>query len=297
MSSTYLGGFQCSVSQLTDAKQQRTSFPLCKQLKPGKKYGEISLQSCEIIRKPSFIEYLKNGQQMNLVVSIDFTGSNGDPRDVGSLHFMNPAQPNEYVRSIVEVGDVLIEYDTDKQVAGFGFGAVLPTGLGETSHFFHLNLQANPYVAGVQGVLDAYGATMPNLKFSGPTNFAPTIRSVTKGARDNLEVYTVLLIITDGEITDMQDTIRAIVDADDAPLSIVIVGVGSGSDFQAMNILDGDEQRLRSGTKIARRDIVQFVPFSQTVTSGKLLLAGEVLQEIPRQFVEWKELFGGQQQR
>jgi hypothetical protein len=38
--------------------------------------------------------------------------------------------------------------------------------------------------------------------------------------------YSILLILTDGLITDMQKTIDTIVAASDKPLSIIIVGVG-----------------------------------------------------------------------
>lgn len=50
-----------------------------------------------------------------------------------------------------------------------------------------------------------------------------------------------LLILTDGEITDMDDTIKAIVDASFLPMSIIIVGIGS-ADFTNMEILDADKQ-------------------------------------------------------
>ena len=51
-----------------------------------------------------------------------------------------------------------------------------------------------------------------------------------------------LLILTDGEITDMEDTIKAIVDASFLPMSIIIVGVGN-ADFSNMEILDADNKR------------------------------------------------------
>ena len=55
--------------------------------------------------------------------------------------------------------------------------------------------------------------------------------------------YTLLLIVTDGVINDMQQTKDAIVAAADLPLSIVIVGVGN-ADFSAMVELDGDDVQL-----------------------------------------------------
>jgi len=71
----------------------------------------------------------------------------------------------------------------------------------------------------------------------------------------------VLLIITDGAISDMADTKRAIVYASTLPYSIIIVGVGS-ADFSAMDALDCDTGLLRDQYgHVAQRDIVQFVPF------------------------------------
>lgn len=72
-----------------------------------------------------------------------------------------------------------------------------------------------------------------------------------------------LLIITDGVITDLDETRHAIVNASKLPMSIIIVGVG-GADFSAMEFLDGDGGSLRSPSgEVAIRDIVQFVPFRQ----------------------------------
>ena len=47
--------------------------------------------------------------------------------------------------------------------------------------------------------------------------------------------YYILLIITDGMITDMDPTIDQIVRATALPISIIIVGVGN-EDFTAMNM-------------------------------------------------------------
>ena len=52
--------------------------------------------------------------------------------------------------------------------------------------------------------------------------------------------YFILLMLTDGVISDMPDTIRAIVRASRLPMSIIIVGVG-GADFSAMDKLDCDD--------------------------------------------------------
>jgi hypothetical protein len=54
----------------------------------------------------------------------------------------------------------------------------------------------------------------------------------------------VLLVLTDGVITDMDKTVNEIVAASDLPLSIIIVGVGN-ADFTSMDRLDADDEPLR----------------------------------------------------
>ena len=69
--------------------------------------------------------------QLNFVVAIDYTGSNGDPRDPKSLHYFDPVhQNNQYTNAIRAVGDIIQEYDSDKQFPAYGFGAKLPNGQG-----------------------------------------------------------------------------------------------------------------------------------------------------------------------
>lgn len=73
--------------------------------------------------------------------------------------------------------------------------------------------------------------------------------------------YFILLILTDGVVTDMADTRDAIVQASHLPMSVIIVGVGN-ADFSDMQVLGGDDGVLRSARgEPALRDIVQFVPF------------------------------------
>ena len=73
-------------------------------------------------------------------------------------------------------------------------------------------------------------------------------------------VYQTLLIITDGEIHDMDQTIDKLIQATELPLSIIIVGVGNAN-LENMSRLDGDNGLFGSNGVRARRDIVQFVPF------------------------------------
>lgn len=73
--------------------------------------------------------------------------------------------------------------------------------------------------------------------------------------------YHVLLILTDGCITDMQATRKILVELSAEPVSVIIIGCGEW-DFGEMDELDGDQVRLTDDDgREARRDIVQFVNF------------------------------------
>jgi len=49
--------------------------------------------------------------QVNFTVAVDFTGSNGDPHDPDSLHFMDSYGLNEYATAILAIGNIVQDYD------------------------------------------------------------------------------------------------------------------------------------------------------------------------------------------
>ena len=55
-----------------------------------------------------------------------------------------------------------------------------------------------------------------------------------------MQQYFILLMLTDGELTDMNDTKLALIRASRLPMSVIIVGVGN-ADFSGMRELDCDE--------------------------------------------------------
>ncbi|KAJ6974443.1 hypothetical protein NC653_030521 [Populus alba x Populus x berolinensis] len=238
----------------------------------------------------SFLDYISSGFELNFMVAVDFTASNGNPRNQDSLHYIDPSgRLNSYQQAIMEVGQVMQFYDSDRRFPAWGFGGKTPAGT--VSHCFNLNGSANFEVEGVEGIMDAYATALHNVSLSGPTLFGPVINTAAqiagRSVSNNNGKYLVLLIITDGVITDMQETKDALVRASDLPLSILIVGVG-GADFTQMEILDADNgERLQSSTgRVATRDIVQFVPMRE-VNSGQISVVQALLEELPGQFLTY----------
>ncbi|KAH0849689.1 hypothetical protein HID58_096177 [Brassica napus] len=217
----------------------------------------------------TFLEYLASGFELSFMVAIDFTASNGNPRLPDSLHYVDPSgHLNAYQRAIVELGEVLQFYDSDKRFPAWGFGARPIDGP----------------VDGIQGILTSYTSALFNVSLAGPTLFGPVINSAAMIASQSLAQgsrrYYVLLIITDGVITDLQETKDALVSASDLPLSILIVG-----------ILDADRgDRLESSTgRLASRDIVQFVAL-RDVQHGEISVVQALLAELPSQFLTYMRI-------
>jgi hypothetical protein len=190
-----------------------------------------------------------------------------------------------------------MNYDSDKRIPAFGFGASTHFNGAKSpvSHCFALSGNPSEIEAcGVEHLMVLYQKALANLELSGPTYFGQLIEESCKLAAnfkgEGSNTYTTLLIITDGEIHDMDRTVDLIVQASALPLSVVIVGVGN-ADFSNMNRLDGDNGLYNSKGVAATRDIVQFVPFRDVQMSGDLL-AKELLAELPGQVVQYMSGIG-----
>ncbi|KAG7494474.1 copine-8-like isoform X2 [Solea senegalensis] len=229
----FIGDFTTSYRELARGQSQFNVYEVIntKKKMKKKKYvnsGTVTLLSFSVESEFTFLDYIKGGTQINFTVAIDFTASNGNPSQSTSLHYMNPYQLNAYAMALKAVGEIIQDYDSDKMFPALGFGAKLPPD-GRVSHEFPLNGNIeNPYCNGIEGILEAYHQSLKTVQLYGPTNFAPVVNHVARyaAAVQDGSQYFVLLIITDGVISDMAQTKEAIVNGAKLPMSIIIVGVG-----------------------------------------------------------------------
>lgn len=304
-----MGDLEVTVNSLIVASQKNEALRLKRK---GKDAGSIRVQKAEIsgvdsvtsrmsgmsisvpptnhITAPSavstsvpshgfnFVDYIAGGCKLNALVAIDFTGSNGDPRKPGTLHYLDPMGRNDYEKAISAIVSILAKYDSDQMFPVYGFGAKYD---GVVRHCFQCGGAAEHH--GVSGVLQAYKNVFKSgLTMSAPTVFTDVIqtaadhaeRALQDAMRKGEQCYTVLLIVTDGAVSDVQATARSLEAASQSPLSVIIVGVGN-ADFSGMKFLDD----LKTPGK---RDIAQFVEFNKHSHSSQSL-ASETLDEIPAQ--------------
>ncbi|KAK5970680.1 C2 calcium-dependent membrane targeting and Copine domain containing protein [Trichostrongylus colubriformis] len=302
----FIGSCQVTLNQLLTGEVK--TLPLInekKRAKKGDKYknsGTLEFNNVELLKQYSFLDFIAGGTQLDFAVAVDFTASNGAVHKPTSLHSISTAQPNQYEIAIRAVIDICQHYNNSKKFDAFGFGAILPPQTC-VSPIFSLNFDANPSVVGVRGVMESYRFALTRVKLYGPTNFKPVIQEVAKKAsrissKTDGSRYQVLLIITDGAISDMAATKAAIIAASSLPLSIIIVGVGN-DEFENMNELDSDSHLLTHAGRTAQRDIVQFVPLRNFLREGCSgaeservmgLLAKEVLAEVPLQLTSYMKM-------
>ena len=132
--------------------------------------------------KPEFVDYLSGGCQISLAVAIDFTASNGDPRQEGTPHYFHPPESkewNDYEKAIFAVGSILAKYDSDQKFPVWGFGAKYNNIV---RHCFQCGSEVE--VEGVQGIMDAYrGVFRTPLTMSYPTKFTEVIQTAASYAR------------------------------------------------------------------------------------------------------------------
>lgn len=318
-----MGGIETSVNTLMNAMGSK-GFEL---MKKGKKEGTLKIHIAEVVQggnagtskkfdvatppmeisspsappmeemanvsiapttpRPTFTDYISGGCEMNLCVAIDFTGSNGDPRDLGTLHCMRGEGQfkNDYEKAISSIGSVLADFDHDKKFPVYGFGAKYN---GVTRHCFQCG--KTPEVDGVDGIIQAYRQTFSSgIVMSGPTVITEVLQTAAAFAISSQETamaegkqkYTTLLILTDGVVSDVAATVRCINEIKNAPLSIVIVGIGS-ADFSDMQFLDDQSSDI---------DIAQFVAFNEHKHDSASLI-NATLEEIPTQLENYFQRHG-----
>ena len=258
-------------------------------------------------KKISYLDKLFNNEmQINLEIAIDYTKSNKPPNDPSSNHYLKGMDLNDYEKAIKSCCEVLAPYDADQLFPVYGFGGIpsLLNGIPNktVSHCFNINFQENPEIHGIDNILNCYRKSLSMVELSGNTKFSFILNKVINNINHDLRYkknenhYYILLILTDGVVNDLRDTIDLIVEGSSLPLSIVIVGIGN-EDFDFMERLDGDEVPLINSQGVKRkRDIVQFIKFNIFKKNNAINIgtdfAEEVLKEIPKQIDEYYNYVG-----
>lgn len=221
-------------------------------------------------------------ESSQLMIGVDCTKSNiwtGKKTFGGkSLHHISQSH-NPYESVIQILGKTLSPFDDDGEIPVYGFGDTRTTNKSVFS--FKIG-EGNVELScrGFEDALQCYRKVIPTISLSGPTSFSPIIEKaiatvIGEGG------YHILVIIADGEISDPEETARAIVKASDYALSIITIGVGDGP-WDTMEEFD-DHLPAR------RFDNFQFVDYNKIMSDPKIenheiTFAMHALMECPDQY-------------
>ncbi|CEF60236.1 von Willebrand factor, type A domain and Copine domain-containing protein [Strongyloides ratti] len=266
-----------SITSKSEAKRRKSQSSLLSAL------GVTSTQ--EMLLRLTSLDQLSDAmkkaglESTNLIFGIDYTASNKyqgeNSFDGKNLHSIEYGIENPYQKVIKIMGKTLAPFATRKGIPVYGFGDATT---GDWSVF---KIKNEGECKDLDEVLDAYNRITPNVNLSGPTNFAPLIHQAIEICSYYKE-YFILVIIADGQVTNEKATRRAIVQACNFPLSIIVVGVGDGP-WEMMKVFD---------ESLPKRpwDNFHFVEFHDIIrrkantNEGELSFAIHSLLEIPDQY-------------
>lgn len=221
-------------------------------------------------------------EQCSLIFGIDYTMSNrmqgAISFDGRSLHETKEAKANPYQQVICILGETLEPFHADDTLPAFGFGDKVTKGDGI------FPLKADGECEDFSEVLDVYDEITPTIKLSGPTNFVPLIEKAVEIVKEK-RTFHVLVIVADGQVTDEEANIKAIVEASQYPLSIVMIGVGDGP----WDVMKDFDKKLK-GRRFDNFRFVDFHNTSKKARNPQAAIALSALMLIPDQYQTAKKL-------
>ncbi|KAK5966270.1 VWFA domain-containing protein [Trichostrongylus colubriformis] len=218
-------------------------------------------------------------ENTNMIFGIDYTASNkyqGEDSFGGrSLHTIHPNIMNPYQQVITILGRTLAPFASTGCIPLYGFGDA------KTGDWSVFPLKQDGDCRTLEEVLKIYNEVTPTVDLSGPTNFAPLIyqaMEICQKAND----YHILVIIADGQVTNERATRRAIVQACQYPLSIIVVGVGDGP-WEMMRVFD-ESLPKRPWDNFHFTEFHEIMRRASGQAEGDVKLAVQSLLEIPDQY-------------
>lgn len=251
------------------------------------KAGSLKVLKSRIHHIPSMLQYLSGGCELDLMVAIDCTLNNGNPSQQDGLHYSSESWLNDYQAILFKIGSVFDSYEGQDFVL-WGYGAKTPAG--QQSYF-----SMGEKLKGANDLVKAYDRT-----FS-PTNrnrltmeknaelrhiIQNAMSRAVKASESNRQCYSTLVILSTGCVSDIRESIEAICQAEDTPLSIVVIGIGQGDMTPINELAGGEDGQLfhQNGVKV-QRQIVNFVALDDFHGNTRECVS-EALHEVPEQFVQ-----------
>jgi hypothetical protein len=293
----YMGFFESTISELTNkAKEKIPVFLVTKEKKRLFGFRKTKLKTVGLLKVlkatkstvPSIIQFMSGGCSLDLMVGIDCSVANSQRGAERNLHFSSSQWLNDYQAGIQRLGAIAENFARGKHSSMWSFGAK------QDGKVKHLQLMDDGMVTSKE-LLDSYDRSIANnqtFELGETARLKPLIEAATFRTIKSCKIrqcYTILTVFTAGDIVDLPETIGLLCTAaEDAPMSLVIIGVGNRDFSDIEKLCDNDyKSRLKDsrGIPIAR-EIVSFVSFKHFGGNANEVIA-EALKGIPEQVVTY----------
>ena len=278
---TRVSGCFFTMAQVVDG--QRSFETLDSKGQPAGRFKIVYLAE-----KPSasIKDFVQMGVTFALSVAIDFSASNGIPKDPASHHFVGAGGPNPYQASMRCLLQHLAQRIPQARIRAYGFGANFGA-LDPNCFPMSLSPQSQDF-ASVDELLAAYARAAQSLQPAHFNTLLPVLKQLLADSRalqaaGGERPYHIALVFTDGVDCSAVNLRKELVSGSQLPVSFVFVGIGKRKKTD-IKLLDSDHQLLDYEKKTAERDAVQYVEFSPAreqadfIEEAFLELEGQIAQ-------------------
>ncbi|KAK6732899.1 hypothetical protein RB195_016962 [Necator americanus] len=282
----YIGKFLTTYAKMKYGPGSDNVYTVINEMKQQQKKNYENSGRMELVKFTdvsffSFLDYIVSGTQLHYEVAVDF--SSDESIATADQHRFDA----DLQLAIRAVGGILRDYTPNRLFAAFGMGAKTPPTFQE-AHEFHLNFNIDPICRGLDGVIEAYRKAQSVVVPMKSAKFAPVVNSAIRlSLRSGFRGlhYHVLAIFTRGTPTDIKELSAAMMGASDAPISIVVIGIGNGDFSQLL--------KLAAKRKEGTRSCLQFINITDIIESGnspaenRSRIAQKALRAIPEQMTDF----------
>eukprot|EP01103_Thecamoeba_quadrilineata_P015540 TRINITY_DN4945_c0_g2_i1.p1 TRINITY_DN4945_c0_g2~~TRINITY_DN4945_c0_g2_i1.p1 ORF type:complete len:608 (-),score=128.50 TRINITY_DN4945_c0_g2_i1:56-1879(-) len=282
-------------------------FQYCKiETKPIQDFKAITRTGfyTRYLNRYSYKDYFKMGLEIQTVIALDMTKES-------AVHHQSQKGGQPLIEQVIHnILSFLEPFDQDRAFTLYGYGAKPKNSSEDLKPFFPLNGNPDsPDCIGIEEAISCYKknyskyepgavseAKPPNKKKFKKNDFYPVIQKILDECEEGKQSgvltrkYYILLILVTGDDINLQESIKAIVEAAEYPISIVFIAIGEPSIFGNVGQLDADDHPLEIKSNPpckAKRDIVQFVHVDPNRLKEQRVsrdyLEREIVAEIPAQ--------------
>ena len=249
--------------------------------------GEMQILRASLIEENTFLQYLYGGCEIKMLLAVD-CGAAIDHADRNrASHFVHGKWMNHYQAVIDKIGCIMESYSRSHPFQVIGYNAT--ADIDQTQNFFKMGGD----ILGKVGLLKTYDKYfLRGNRFMDRSHDSYLAPLITETIFESIQAtklqhcYSVLFVLTSGHVTDLQETVDALLRAaTDAPLSVVFIGCEE-YDLEGLKgyYSKTKVQRSISGIRLSR-DNTSFASFKDC-GGDPIRVATEALKDLPEQIVQ-----------